>query len=71
VGITNNLTRRLTEHNQGKSKFSSTYKPWIVLYTEVATDYAQARIREKYLKSAAGRRFLFTQQKENTGSLPE
>jgi hypothetical protein len=32
--------------------------PWQVIYTEQAGDYRQARNREKYLKTAAGKIFL-------------
>jgi putative endonuclease len=58
VGMTEDLERRLSEHNAGKSKFTSGYLPWEVVYSEEAEDAVAARKREKYLKSAAGRRFL-------------
>jgi putative endonuclease len=58
VGITNDLERRLREHNEGKSYFTKRYLPWIVVYKEQVQDREEARKREKYLKSAAGRRFL-------------
>jgi putative endonuclease len=69
VGFTDNLTRRLAEHNAGKSKFSSGYIPWEVIYTEEVANRSQARTREKYLKSAAGRRFVKAKI-EGKGSLP-
>ena len=58
VGFTENLSRRLIEHNSGKSKFTSGYIPWKVIYTEEVPDRTQARAREKYLKTAGGKRFL-------------
>ncbi|HED06936.1 MAG TPA: GIY-YIG nuclease family protein [Ignavibacteria bacterium] len=58
VGFTNNLNRRLTEHNKGKSKYTNIYKPWKVVYKEEYNTRKEARKREKYLKSSAGRRFL-------------
>jgi len=57
VGFTNNLERRIKEHNSGKSKFTSKYIPWRVVYREQVETLAKARARELYLKSAAGRKF--------------
>ena len=57
VGFTNNLERRIKEHNSGKSKFTSKYIPWRVVYQEQVETLANARARELYLKSAAGRKF--------------
>lgn len=58
VGSTDNLERRLGEHNKGKSFYTSRYKPWKILYTEEFPSLKEARAREKYLKSRGGRRFL-------------
>ena len=58
VGISNDLERRLIEHNLGKSTFTSRYRPWIVIYSEAYKTREEARNREKYLKSAAGRRWM-------------
>ena len=58
VGFTNNLERRLSEHNSGKTIYTSKYKPWKIIYKEEAVDRTNAREREKYYKSAAGRRKL-------------
>jgi len=68
VGITQELARRLAEHNSGKSRFTSGHTPWIVVYTEEFKTTAEARKREKYLKSAAGKRML--KSKLSAGSLP-
>ena len=58
VGATNNLRRRLSEHNAGKMAYSKKYRPWVVIYSENYATLAEARKREKYFKSGAGRRFL-------------
>ena len=58
VGISKDHYRRLTEHNSGKNRYTKAFAPWIVFYTEEFENYSTARIREKYLKSAAGKRFL-------------
>lgn len=58
VGITDNLERRLVEHNSGKNNSTSFYEPFDLLYTEEYKDYQEARNREKFLKSGQGRKFL-------------
>lgn len=56
VGITNNLEKRIVEHNTGLTKFTSTYKPWRLIYSEDLQDKESARKREKYFKSCVGRK---------------
>jgi len=58
VGFTNNIERRVKEHNLGKSKFTRIYKPWEMVYKEEFSSEEEAVRREKYFKSAAGRRFI-------------
>ena len=58
IGATDDLVRRLAEHNSGKSKFTSRYRPWELLYSESYNTREEAIKREKYLKSASGRRYL-------------
>jgi len=50
VGITENITRRIAEHNSGKSKATSKKKPWGLVYCKAHTDYNDARKHEKWLK---------------------
>ncbi|WP_337866179.1 GIY-YIG nuclease family protein [Ignavibacterium sp.] len=56
VGFTNNLERRLKEHNAGRSKYTKRYSPWRLVYSEEFQNEIEARLKEKYFKSAAGRR---------------
>ncbi len=58
VGSTNNLKRRLEEHNLGKNYYTRRYMPWDVIYTEEYGRLEIARKREKMLKSTTGRRYL-------------
>lgn len=58
VGSTNDLPRRLSEHNSGKSTFTKTFLPWKLVYKEQFGDLQSARKREKYYKSASGRKVL-------------
>lgn len=60
-GYTNNLDRRIREHRSGHTKTTSRMKEFRVFYTETYGNIEDARKRELYLKSAAGRRFLKTQ----------
>ena len=57
VGMTDDMNRRLVEHNSGKNQSTKAYKPWSLIYNELFDNRDAARIREKYLKSAAGRRW--------------
>ena len=52
VGVTNDLDRRLQEHNNGEDKSSYTFdkRPVIVKYYEHFVDINQAIAREKQLK---------------------
>ena len=60
TGITNNLNRRLKEHNQGKISTPSTCNrgPFSLVYFEEALERTVARKREKYFKSGSGREYL-------------
>jgi len=58
TGITNNLDRRLAEHNSGKNFYTKRHCPWVMIYKEKYDSLKEARNREKYLKSASGRKFL-------------
>lgn len=57
VGMTSNLDIRLKEHNAGRVRSTKPFKPWQLAYYEECNSQLAAREREKYLKSAAGRRF--------------
>ena len=58
VGMTNDLGRRLAEHNAGKHVYTKRHVPWEVFHHESFENRIKAHAHEKYLKSAAGRRFL-------------
>ena len=62
VGITKDLTRRLREHRSGKTKAGQLIGEFRVLHVETYPDYATARVREKFLKSGQGRKWLATLQ---------
>ena len=51
VGITNNIPRRLGEHNNKTLTSTKYYAPFALIYREKTENSKSARIREKYLKS--------------------
>jgi len=58
VGLTDNISRRIEEHNSGASSFTKKYLPWEMIYHEKCDNLQSARKREKYFKSASGRKLL-------------
>lgn len=50
LGYTENLKRRLKEHNSGGSNFTKTKKPWTLIYCECFRIKQDAITREKKLK---------------------
>lgn len=59
-GLTSDLKRRLREHRTHGSRTTSLMdkESLKVVYTEECNNLSEARKREKYFKSSAGRRFL-------------
>ena len=51
IGATNNLERRLNEHNSGKTKSLRFRKPLTLIYKEICSDIKEARYKEKLYKS--------------------
>ncbi len=59
VGHTDNLERRLSEHNSGKTRYTSqTGSDWEVKYTEEFSSRSDAMKREKEIKSRKSRRYI-------------
>ncbi|PWN05755.1 GIY-YIG nuclease family protein [Rhodohalobacter mucosus] len=54
VGMTDELERRLDQHQNGYEKTTRPYRPFKLIYTELHQGRKSARAQEKYLKSAAG-----------------
>ncbi len=57
-GLTNNLFRRLKEHRLKKTITTAKMGNLVLVYKEEFISFIEARKRELYFKSAAGRRFL-------------
>jgi putative endonuclease len=62
-------------HNAGKIRSTKSRRPFQLIYKELVGSLREARIREKYFKSAAGRKYLEKILSEITknrrGSLPD
>ncbi|WP_299435352.1 GIY-YIG nuclease family protein [uncultured Aquimarina sp.] len=58
VGMSEDIDRRLLEHNSRKTKSTKGYQPWIIIHKETYPDRITARKREKYLKSGYGKQWL-------------
>jgi len=50
VGISEDVDKRLQEHNSGQLKVTSSKKPWNLVYYKEHLDYVEARKHEKWLK---------------------
>ncbi|MCA6377011.1 MAG: GIY-YIG nuclease family protein [Cytophagales bacterium] len=58
VGLSDNVERRLNEHNKGKTSSTRFYAPWELVFVENFETRVQAREREKYLKGGSGKEFI-------------
>jgi len=58
VGLTNNIRKRLKEHNDGLSKYTSKFKPWRVITYIAFSNRSLALQFEKYLKIGSGNAFM-------------
>jgi putative endonuclease len=58
TGLSANVQKRLNMHNSGKVKSTKPRRPFVVVYKEKVGSLKEARKREKYFKTAAGRSFL-------------
>lgn len=57
-GMTGDVEKRFDDHRLGRVKTTRTMKNLKIIYTERYNTREEARKREVYLKTAAGRRFL-------------
>lgn len=56
VGYSNDVERRLFEHNVSEKKgFTLRYRPWVLIHQESFENKQEAMMREKFLKTGRGR----------------
>ena len=57
-GHCKNPYERLKQHNSGRTKSIRAFIPWQIVYIEEFDTLEKAIQREKFFKSAAGRKFI-------------
>ncbi len=60
IGLTQDLARRLQQHNRGHERSTKAKRPYVLLLSEAFETREAARDREKYYKSGFGREILKT-----------
>ena len=64
VGLSDDLIKRLREHNRGLNFSTKPYRPWRIIHYEAYLNRLDAERREKYLKTSQGARLLKHMLKE-------
>jgi len=58
VGSTQDLNERLDRHNQGRSKYTKSKRPWQLVYHEKYPERSSAMKREKEIKGRKSTHFI-------------
>ncbi|MFA4858111.1 MAG: GIY-YIG nuclease family protein [Candidatus Margulisiibacteriota bacterium] len=58
IGATNNLEKRIQQHNNGQTKGNKYLAPFKLVYKEEFNGPAEARKREYYIKRQKSRKFI-------------
>lgn len=58
VGYSNNLKKRVKDHNEGKVYSTKFRRPLKLIYYEACLNQQDTTKREKYLKTAWGKRYI-------------
>ena len=58
IGHTNNLSLRLSRHNENKVPSTKNRGPWNFVYIEKYNTRSEAMLREKYLKSLKSKKAI-------------
>jgi len=64
VGYTDDLKNRFEEHNSGRVVSTKNRRPLKLVYYEACLNQQDATKREKYLKTAWGKRYIKNRLKE-------
>lgn len=60
IGCTSNLEERLKSHNElGKKGWTKNFRPWELIHRELCETKGEALNREKQLKTASGRHWIW------------
>ena len=60
VGYTNDIERRLSEHNRKKGKYTDGGIPWRLVHHEEYKSKSEAMNREKTIKSQKSRQYILS-----------
>jgi putative endonuclease len=61
IGFTSNLEERIKSHNElGKKGWAIKYRPWEIVHIEKFLEKKDAQRREKELKGAKGRNWIWS-----------
>ena len=61
IGFTSNLEQRMLSHNElAKKGWTIKFRPWQLVYTQVYDLKSDAIKRERQLKTATGRNFIWS-----------
>ena len=58
IGSTQNLEDRLERHNQGRSKYTKTKRPWKLVYSEEFPAKGSAMKKENYIKKRKSKNYI-------------
>ena len=64
IGLSENVTQRLSQHNEGKSKWTAKHGPWKLIWTSRQMTLSDARKLENKLKRQKGGSGLHTLMNE-------
>ena len=67
VGYTGDLQKRLADHNSGITQSTRHRIPFDLVYYEASRSRSDAMYREKYLKTAYGKRYIKNRLKHDLG----
>ena len=70
VGYTDNLKRRIKQHNNGDVESTKYRRPLKLIYYEVCLNQKDAIHREKYLQTTYGKRYIRNRLKNYLEGLP-
>jgi putative endonuclease len=64
IGYTEDLRKRIKQHNDGDSEYTKKYMPWELIHYAAYLNEKDAKRREDYLKTNQGSRLLKRMLKE-------
>ena len=67
IGVTNDIDRRLEQHNSGGSNYTRGKGPWYIVYKEEYENKSEALKREREIKNWKSRSRIIKEFKINLG----